>query len=185
MENSGSNSVLSKCVDLGGGYKDETVWVQLESASRIWKSQYSRFKADGKLIELDSVLCDSVKCAEKLAKFSSDAWIQFSHAVGWTPTSVCALSWCRGATPHSVISFWSDLNGNCETEIFADFPARLLNPQILPSNRLSSMLNLSTDQGPLTLMLAANTGNLQVDVSKNVLETFSPKVRTMVRERAV
>ncbi|SDP55771.1 hypothetical protein [Phyllobacterium sp. OV277] len=180
-----SNESLPLLAELAGGYSPIMIWIELNACGKFWPNTYAVMFRTAKQGRMFETLDRYHGVAARLKEFSAERWQQLANGAGWTPISCAALSWCKGSTLDQVLDIWRRIGAESAIEPAADFAALLLNPELLPENKLSTLIALGKDTAGVALLLAARAEGLIVDVPDEKLQHAPQVLQKMIQSRAL
>jgi len=166
-------------VTLEGGFSPFDIWLECRAAHQLWQKGY-----DSGGVNDESRLQAVLLMCKRLSSFPAQRWLALNSALGWTPAAAAACTWCQNAVLSDTIEICNRLQYLASAQKNADFCARLLNPSLLPENRLSLLVNASDRQlHGTSLLIAARADLPEIDVAGNILQNFPPHLLSMLHER--
>ncbi len=133
--------------------------------------------------EYDHSLASDRELLQSLESFPAERWQQLCYGTGWTTLGASALSWCEGASLEQVLTAWNyspEVASPSKTEERA---AVLLNPNLLPPAKLSSVIEAAKTGPNVWLLLyafKANGTSVEQDWSEEKLRQLNKAIRALL-----
>lgn len=163
---------------LEGGFSAIDIWQELHLNSQFWEQNINN-KTD----QLEQIGV-SLRMARRLSHFPAQRWIGFNHSVGWTKEATTALSWCINGNLNDVFTIWNRLNFRVSTDRPEDFYALLLNPDLLPSNNLSTLIERGKHNvQSVCLLIAARKELPDIDIPFDLQKRLPKDVLKLLQSR--
>lgn len=179
-----SDPALTRLEELGDGYTPLLVWFELIAGARFWPNNYAGMANTARHAQMLETLDRYQQVAARLQRFPSKRWQQMATGAGWNAVACTALSWCQEASLASVLDLWRRFGHVPASKPAADFAALLLNPAMLPDNRLSSIVAAGKDGAGAALLLAARIEAPLIDISSDEISRLPKGVQEMVTMRS-
>lgn len=171
-------------IHLKGNHSPLSVWLEVHSANQFWAKTYVQLLDTPRHSTALRIVEDNRETAISLSSFPVERWKNVCNGFGWTTIAASLLSWCAGATLEDVLDFWRSKQIFPERGIGHDFPALLINPQLLPGDSLTDIIRTGKDEIGVLVILASKMGDIDIDVSKEKLSILPADLRQMIESRS-
>lgn len=169
---------IEPLVTLEGGFTPIEIWQELHSNSQLWEQNLG--DKDEQLEQLNT----SLRMAKRLKQFPAQRWIGFNHAIGWTKAATVALSWCSGSKLNDIFIILDRLGFCVSTDRPQDFYALLINPDLLPENKLSTLIERGNHNVQLVCLLIAAREQLpDIDIAVDLQKRLPDDVLKLLQLR--
>lgn len=175
---------ISKPITFADGSSPLLIWLELHSNLLMWNRAYlhsSEGAAKGNMAS--RAISEQRQLLGKLSTFPSARWINICDGQGWTPAGCAALSWCQDASMETVLSYWARLGEIPAIDVGVYFPGRILNPSLLPENKLSTMFQMANSSYGLALLLSARIEKPTIDISQHTVDALPQELQEMIDMR--
>ena len=167
-------------LSVGAGLSLAEVWQGLHAGERLWRS---RDPALGEMDHAAMIEGSLRQLAEGLSAVPVERWFWLGQGIGWTAVAASALSWCRDASLGDVVHLWRALDAMPAPESGADYAACLINPALLPDNRLSALVAAGGDVVGLAALIAARSEAPAMDLAPEQAGRLHPAIQAMLKVR--
>ncbi|UXM95220.1 hypothetical protein N5853_00745 [Bartonella sp. HY329] len=167
---------INPLIDLGGGFSAVDIWYEIHADAQFWLK--NRQKSE----DWQEQIAVSLRMAEKLQTFPAQNWISLNHAIGWTKEAATALTWCENAVLKDIFTIWNKLDFKVAPQPNYEFAALLINPIVLPENRLSKIIECGEHNiSSVCLLLAARSDLPEIDLPIDLQNRLPHEVVNMLR----
>jgi len=169
---------IEPVIELKDGFSPFDIWLECQAVHRLWKKDHNSSIKDEDRLQSVLPVC------KRLSSFPAQRWLAFNSALGWAPAAAAAYTWCQDAVLSDTVKICNQLQYLASPAKNEDFCARLLNPSLLPQNRLSELVNAGGRQlHGISLLIAARPELPEIDLPKDILQNFPAYLLSMLNER--
>ena len=162
-------------IKLDEGFSPLDIWQEVHANAELWD------RGTGDEVDRQEQLNTALRMAKRLVTFPAQRWIGFNHAIGWTKEAATLLSWCNGGGLKDILSIWNKLHFTISLKSEGDFSALLLNPSLLPENRLSTIIECCEYKLPsVCLLLSARIDLPEIDISIDLQKRLPEAVQRIL-----
>lgn len=117
---------------------------------------------------------------QALSALPARRWFDLCNGAGWSAMAASALSWCEGARLDDVLHVYRTLNLQPKRGDAIARAASLINPALLPQNRLSALIAAGGDFFGVSVLISARSEAPELDLPPDQLARLNPDIMALI-----